>query len=134
MEIDLSTAAPPPPGRTVRQAETLAEITRVLCHATMHHEALGEPSDAYRVLCELSSAASRLPQLIAQVTRWYALEDAAGRIAVPEGQWQGRPAAAVTALQAEGDATIAAAERLRAALAEMTRVAAALAAEGDGND
>ena len=94
MEIDLSTDAPPSPERTLQLAETMAEIVRVLNHATRHHEALRYPSDADRLLRELSLAAARLPQLAGQVAAWLLAEAEAGRIEMAPGQHAGDPSLA----------------------------------------
>ena len=66
MDIDLSTDAAPSPERTRQLAETFAELARVLCHQTRHHEALRYPADADRLVRDLSAMAGRLPQLLAQ--------------------------------------------------------------------
>ena len=85
MNIDLSTDAAPSPERTLQLAETMAGIVRTLNHATRHHEALKYPSDADRLIRELSLAASRLPQLLGQVSAWLEAEQAAGRIVMAAG-------------------------------------------------
>ena len=59
-DIDLSTGTAPSPERTRQLAETLAELARVLCHQTRHHEALRYPADADRLVRELSAMAGRL--------------------------------------------------------------------------
>ena len=48
-------------------ARTAAEAVRSLNHATLGGGGLEQPSDACEVLGELATAASRLPQLLAQV-------------------------------------------------------------------
>ncbi|HET9969755.1 MAG TPA: hypothetical protein VFQ68_16090, partial [Streptosporangiaceae bacterium] len=116
MEIDLSTDGTASPARTRHLAEAFAEIARVLNHATMHREALEFPSDADGLLRDLALAAARLPQLCSQVARWVAAEDAAGRVAVPSGEWAGRPRTAVTELQVRLEMARADAEALRADL------------------
>ena len=85
MEIDLSTGTAPSPERTIQLAEALAELARVLCHQTRHHEALRYPAEAHRVIQELSLAASRLPQLSRQVAVWLSTEYEEGRIALDGG-------------------------------------------------
>lgn len=135
MDIDLSTDTAPSPERTLQLAETLAEIVRTLNHQTRHHEALRYPADADRVLRELASAAARIPQLCAQVARWHAGEDAAGRVEVPSGEWAGRPHTAVTALQVRLDAARASAMALCADLESAAQVASVLVlGEDDGDD
>jgi hypothetical protein len=84
--LDLNTGTPPSPERTRQLAETFAELARVMNHTTMHHEALAEPSDADRVVRELSSAAGRLPQLLGQIGAWLELEQDAGRIQAARGE------------------------------------------------
>jgi hypothetical protein len=133
MDIDLSTDAPASPERTLKLAETLAEIARVLNHTTMDHGALGFPSEADRLIREIASAAARLPQLVSQVVRWVALEDGAGRVEVPSGEWAGRPHVAVTALQVRLDAARASAASLCADLEHAAQVTSALA-EADPED
>lgn len=128
MDIDLSTDVPASPERTLQLAEALAEIARVLNHTTMDHGALEFPSEADRVLREIASAAARLPQLLSQVARWVALEDGAGRIGVPSGEWQDHPHTAVTALQVRLDAARADAGNLCADLEYAAQVTSALAA------
>lgn len=137
MDIDLSTGAPASPERTRQLAETLAEIARVLNHTTMDRAAFGVPSDVDRVLREVASAAARFPQLFSQSARWVATEDSLGRIEVPSGEWQGRPHAAVTALQIRLDTAREDAANLCADLEYAAQVTSALAApdpeeDGDG--
>lgn len=135
MDIDLSTDAPASPGRTLQLAETFAEIARTLNHTTMDHGALGSPAGADRVLREIETAVMRLPQFLSQVARWHALEDEAGRIAVPSGEWAGRPHTAVTALQVRLDAARATAAALSEDLKHAARVTSGLAGvEEDGDD
>jgi hypothetical protein len=66
-------------------ARTAAEAVRSLNHATLGAGGLGQPADAYDVLGELSLAASRLPQLLGQVSRWLAAALAAGRLGCDDG-------------------------------------------------
>lgn len=122
MDIDLSTGTPASPERTRQLAETFAELVRVLNHATMDHGALGSPADADRMLREIASAASRLPQLLGQVARWVTAEEGWSCIEVPSGEWAGLPHAAVTALQVRLDAASATAETLRDDLKHAARV------------
>ncbi len=74
-------------------ARTAAEAVRSLNHATLGGQGLEQPSDAYEVLGELSTAASRVPQLLGQVGRWLAAALAAGRLGCDDGT---DPAAAVS--------------------------------------
>jgi hypothetical protein len=97
VNIDLDTGHPPEPEYVLKVADAFAEAVRVMNLMTMHHEALREPSDADRLIRGISSAVSRLPQLCDQVSRWLAVEQAAGRIQVDGGR---DPGAAVTDVQA----------------------------------
>ncbi len=132
--ITLNTDGPREPGYVLEVAEGLAESVRVLNHLTRDHAALEYPSEADRLIRELSSAAARLPQLLEQVARWLADEDAAGRIEVPSGEWAGLPGTAVTALQVRLDAARAAAMALSADLDHAAHVTAALALREDDDD
>ena len=134
MNIDLSTDAPPSPERTLKLAGMLAEIVRTLNHQTRHHEALEFPSEADRLIRELSSAASRLPQLLGQIGAWLDRERVAGRIEVPAGEFAGdaRLAAVTAGVRLEMASAIAAA--LQEALDDVARVTCNLAAPEDGSD
>jgi hypothetical protein len=68
------------PDRTLALARSAAEAVRSLNHATAGRDGLGQPADAYEILGELSLAASRLPQLLGQLSRWLATALAAGRL------------------------------------------------------
>ena len=85
MDLDLSTGTAPSPERTLQLAETFAELARVLNHQARHHEALRYPSDADRLIRELSAAAARLPQLLRQVAAWLNAEYEEGRIRMTDG-------------------------------------------------
>lgn len=74
-------------------ARTAAEAVRSLNHATLGADGLRQPADAYEVLGELSTAASRIPQLLGQIGRWLAAALAAGRLGCDDGT---DPAAAVS--------------------------------------
>jgi hypothetical protein len=80
------------PDGTLALARAAAEAIRGLNHATLA-DGLGQPSDAYEVLGELSLAASRIPQLLGQVGRWLAAALAGGRLGCDDGT---DPAAAVS--------------------------------------
>lgn len=136
MDLDLSTDAPPSPERTLKLAETLAELVRVLNHTTMHHEALRYPAEAYRVIQELSSAAQRLPQLFAQISRWLSAEQAAGRVTATGGEYGGRPDMAVVAAMMRLDEAQMAAGHLQEALAGAASQASCMGAaeHEDGTD
>jgi hypothetical protein len=81
------------PGGTLALARAAAEAIRGLNHATLGAEGPGQPSDAYAVLGELSTVASRIPQLLGQVGRWLAAALADGRLGCDDGT---NPAAAVS--------------------------------------
>jgi hypothetical protein len=134
VNVDLSTDAPPSPGRTLELAAVAAQIVRALNRATMHHEALKFPAEADRLLRELERMTSMLPQLLAQIARWAAVEDAAGRIEAPSGEWACIPGTAVTALQVRLDAARASAETLRADLENAAQVTSTMAAREDDSD
>jgi hypothetical protein len=74
-------------------ARTAAEAVRSLNHATLGGDGLRQPADAYEVLGELSTAASRIPQLLGQIGRWLAAALAAGQLGCDDGT---DPAAAVS--------------------------------------
>jgi len=128
MEIDLSTDAPPEPATTLQLADTLAEIIRTLNHRTMHHEALGDPADAYRLLRDVILAVQRLPQLLVQDVRWVEAEHAAGRILVTGGEWEGNPGAAVLDLAARRDDAAGKAQALWVALESVAALLCDMAA------
>ena len=73
------------PNQTLALARTAAEAIRFLNHATLGGDGLGQPADAYAVLGELSLAASGLPQLLGQVSRWLAAALAGGRLGCDDG-------------------------------------------------
>jgi hypothetical protein len=80
------------PDRTLALARTAAGAVRSLNHATLGGDGLGQPADACAVLGELTLAASRLPQLLAQVGRWLASALESGRLGCDDGT---DPAAAI---------------------------------------
>ena len=65
---------------TITLARTAAEAIRGLNWTTSHDTGLGQPSVAYDVTGALSLAASRLPQLLTQITRYLDRALAAGRL------------------------------------------------------
>jgi len=65
---------------TVALARTAAEAIRGLNWATRHEAGLGQPAVAYGILGALSLAASRLGQLLTQVTRYLDQALAAGQL------------------------------------------------------
>jgi hypothetical protein len=73
------------PDGTLALAQSAAEAIRSLNHATAGQDGLGQPADAYAVLGELSLAASRLPQLLGQVSRWLTAALVAGQLGCDDG-------------------------------------------------
>jgi hypothetical protein len=73
------------PDGTLALARSAAEAVRGLCHATLGNGGLAQPADAYELLGELSLTASRLPQLLGQVSRWLAGALAEGRLGCDDG-------------------------------------------------
>jgi hypothetical protein len=71
---------------TVTLARTAAEAIRGLNWATRHDAGLDQPSVAYDVTGALSLAASRLPQLIGQITGYLDRALTAGRLGHDLGQ------------------------------------------------
>jgi hypothetical protein len=82
-----------PAEQTLALARSAAEAVRGLNHATLGGNGLAQPADAYALLGELSLAAARLPQLLAQVGRWLTTALGAGRLGCDDGT---DPAAAVS--------------------------------------
>jgi hypothetical protein len=78
----------------VALARTAAEAIRGLNRATNSPAGLDQPSTAYDIIGALAMAASRLPQLITQITRWLGQAASAGRFGHDSGE---DPAAAVEA-------------------------------------
>ena len=71
---------------TITLARAAAEAIRGLNHATRDHAGLDQPSAAYDVLGALSQAASGLPQLTAQITRYLDQALAAGKLGHDRGE------------------------------------------------
>ena len=65
---------------TITLARTAAEAIRGLNHATRHEACLDQPAVAYDILGALSLAASRLGQLLTQITSYLDRALAAGRL------------------------------------------------------
>ena len=92
---------------TLRLARTAAEAIRGLNWLTRHETGLGQPSVAYDITGALMLAASRLPQLITQITGYLDRALAAGRLGHDLGE---DPAAATSAAAVFlGDARMSAA-------------------------
>ena len=132
--IALSTAGPRDPQYVLELAEGFAEIVRCLNHITRDHASLEYPAEADRLVREIASGVSRLPQLLGQIDAWLEAEDAAERIEVPSGQYRGNPLLAVVAARLGLDAASVAAARLQEALDAVARVTSDLAAREDGTD
>jgi hypothetical protein len=92
---------------TVALARTAAEAIRGLNWATRHAAGLDQPAIAYDILAALSLAASRLPQLLTQVTGYLDQALAAGRLGHDLGEDPARAveAAGVFLGDARGSAT-----------------------------
>lgn len=73
------------PRGTLALARTAAEALRSLNHLTRGEDGLGQPADAYGLIGELSLAASRLPQLLDQVSGWLDRSLDGGRLGTEDG-------------------------------------------------
>jgi hypothetical protein len=93
--MDLSPDAPHSPDRTREAADLAAEALRYLNHATRDSGALEYPNDAAAVLASLATLASRLPQLLSQISDRFGADLAAGRLTVEYGPYAGDPRQAV---------------------------------------
>ena len=79
---------------TLRLARAAAEAIRALNWLTRHDTGLGQPAIAYDTIGALAQAASRLPQLLSQITCWLGQALAAGQLGHDLGE---DPAAAIDA-------------------------------------
>ena len=70
---------------TITLARAAAEAIRGLNHATRHEAGPGQPSAAHDVIGALALAASRIGQVLAQITRWLDRALAAGRLGHDHG-------------------------------------------------
>ena len=92
---------------TLRLARTAAEAIRGLNWLTRHETGLGQPSIAYDTIGALAQAASRLGQLLTQITCWLDQALAAGQLGHDLGE---DPAEAIDATAIFlGDASMSAA-------------------------
>jgi len=92
---------------TITLARTAAEAIRGLNWLTSCEAGLGQPSAAYDVIGALALAASRLRQLLTQITRWLGKALAAGQLGHDLGE---DPAEAIDATGIFlGDASMSAA-------------------------
>ena len=117
LTVALDLDGPYNPEAVLEAAEALAEITRRLNHATRDPACLEYPAEAGRLIWSLQSAASRLPQLLGQVSHWYAASHADAGVMTLLG------VAGITAEQLSRD--------LKEAASAAARIAAAK--EGDGD-
>lgn len=96
--LTIDTAGPADPRYVLELASGFAEIPRALNHLTRHHEALRYPSEVDRLIREISSGVSRLPQLLEQAGTWLDEERAAEKIGVlSSSKYAGRPDSAAIA-------------------------------------
>ena len=128
--VRLSPDGPHSPEYTSQVASAAAEAVRVLNHATLNFagQALEFPADADTVLCSLSTAAQRLPQLLDQLRGWLNDELAAGRLRIGHGPHAGDPAAAMAEASRRLRDASAIAFRLHLALKDVTAVTSTLGA------
>jgi hypothetical protein len=68
MNLSVSTSGPRDSDYALELAEALPEIVRVLNHVTLERAVLTEPSEAGDMVRYLATAASRLPQLLSQIS------------------------------------------------------------------
>lgn len=114
VELDRRLDGPHDDDHTTAAADLAAECVRFLNYATGSHAPAGlvYPSTAYTVAADLSMAASRMPQLFDQLSRWLTEQLAAGMLGTDTGT---PPADAVAAarlhlLEAAGRASMLAAD------------------------
>ena len=129
--ITLNTGGPREPGYVLEVAEGMAEACRVLNHLTRDHEALQYPSEADRLLRDISSAVHRLDQLLAQAGGWLDAERGEGRITVTGGPYAGKPGTAVVVVKIALDEARACAAQAVTALEAATSVTSCMAARED---
>ena len=128
--VRLSPDGPHSPEYTCQVASAVAEAVRVLNHATLNFtgQALEFPADTDSVLCSLSTAAQRLPQLLDQLRGWLNGELATGRLRVGHGPHTGDPVVAMTEAARKLRDASAIAFRLHLALTDVTAVTSTLGA------
>jgi hypothetical protein len=135
--LTITTDAPADPATVTEYGDALPELVRALNHVTRHHEALGQPVNADRLIRNVALAVSRLPQLLSQIGLWLGEEQLAGRIRVDSsGGELGGPATAVVAVRVRLDEAAGLAEALHERLdaaASVTGRLGAEAGEGGGN-
>jgi hypothetical protein len=101
-------------GKTaVEHGQDAAEAIRAINHLTINHGALPFPSEAWRLLGQLSLLAARLPQAFEQITTQLRSLQRDGRIGIDPGtQFAGQVdlAVATAAIELTDHAVVAAAE------------------------
>ena len=81
MGTDLNPDGPHSPEHTAEVGDLFDQCSRFLTYATMAEKrGLEYPADAYRLLGEIYSATSRLPQLCGQLTAFLAAQRDSGRL------------------------------------------------------
>lgn len=131
MDIDLNPGGPAGPDATLKAAEVFAEIVRYLNHATRDHAALRYPSDADRLLRDVSLAVSRLPQLCEQVAAWLHAEVYAGRVDMAHGSRFPNAGVAEDVMRLQLELAAARARELGKALDSAASVTSAMGAVED---
>jgi hypothetical protein len=134
MTITVSTNGPRDPQYVLELAEGLAESVRVLCHLTRDHGALEYPSEADRLIREVSSAVHRLDQLLAQAGGWLERERREGRIGVTGGPFTGDPGLAAVRARLSLDEARACLTPAVTALDAAASVTSCMEAREDGGD
>jgi hypothetical protein len=86
-DVDLNPDGPHSPDRTAEVAAVFDACSRFLVYATMGRApGLEYPSEAYRLLGEVYSATSRLPQLCNQIEAFLSAQLAAARLGDDSGR------------------------------------------------
>ena len=132
--LSITTAAPADPATVTEYGDALPELVRALAHITRHREALDYPADADRLIRNVARAASMLPQLLDQVARWLADEDAAGQVEMAAGSRYPSSSLAAVVARMHLDAAQAAAGRLQEALDAAASVTCDMGGTGDGGE
>ena len=114
---------------TTGAANLAAAAVRFLNYATGPHSSAGlrDPATVYMITANLSAAASGLPQLFGQLTRWLETELAAGHLACDDGT---PPAITVEAAAGRLAEATRLAERLGAELAALQSAISGLNGRG----
>jgi hypothetical protein len=132
--ITITTAAPADPATITEYGDALPELVRALNHVTRHHGALDHPSDADRLIRNISRAVSMLPQLLEQVAGWLEAEQAAGRIEMAYGSPYPSPALADDVARRQLELAQAQARMLQQALDAAAAVTCDMSGVEDGSD